>query len=79
MWISDTVIYKMRKDIASKLLNRVGEKLGRGQLATTKLARGYKEPSSREDSLPPIGHLVFVVHGIGQNMEPSAIIKSSSE
>ncbi len=58
----------------------IGEKLGKGSLfGATKVARGYKEGASGEDRLPPIGHIVFVVHGIGQNMDISSIEKSSSE
>ena len=57
-----------------------GEKLGKGQLyGATRLFRGYKEPASREDRVPPIGHLVFTVHGIGQNMGSSDINKSTTE
>ena len=57
-----------------------GEKFGKGsQFGSTKVVRGYKEHASGEDRLPPIGHVVFVVHGIGQNMDMSSIEKSASE
>lgn len=32
-----------------------------------------------DDRLPPIGHIVFVIHGIGQCMESSDICKTTSE
>ena len=58
-----------------------GEKFGKGttNFGTSKLVRGYKDPASREDRLPPIGHVVFVIHGIGQNMDISCITKSTNE
>ncbi len=43
------------------------------------MIRGYKELASGEDVPAPVGHVVFVVHGIGQNMDMSSIEKSSSE
>lgn len=72
---------KVKQGLTTKLFNTVGEKVtGRSQsYGTTHLVRGYKEPSSGEDCLPPIGHIVFVVHGIGQNMESADIVKSTSE
>ncbi len=41
--------------------------------------RGYKEFASGEDRLPPIGHVVFVTHGIGQSMDASDITTSTKE
>ena len=41
--------------------------------------RGYKENASKEDRPPPIGHIVFTIHGVGQNMDISSINKSTSE
>ena len=57
-----------------------GQKLGKGSLfGGTKVVRGYKECASLEDHLPPIGHVVFVTHGIGQNMDASSIQQSTKE
>lgn len=71
---------KIKTDITSKLWNKVGEKVGRGQLyGASKLMRGYREPCSPQNTTPPIGHIVFVIHGIGQNMDHSDIVKSASE
>ena len=73
---------KIKTDLTSKLLNKVGGKVGISQqYGGTKLMRGYKEaclPTCTRTS-PPIGHLVFVIHGIGQNMDASDIVKSTSE
>lgn len=41
--------------------------------------RGYKDYASSGDRLPPIGHVVFVTHGIGQNMDASSIEQSTRE
>uniref|UniRef100_A0A1X7VN80 DDHD domain-containing protein n=1 Tax=Amphimedon queenslandica TaxID=400682 RepID=A0A1X7VN80_AMPQE len=41
--------------------------------------RGYKEACLPTRTSPPIGHLVFVIHGIGQNMDASDIVKSTSD
>jgi phospholipase DDHD1 len=42
-----------------------------------KVMRGYKEYATGDDHLPPIGHVVFVTHGIGQNMDASSIEQST--
>ena len=80
VWLGDTEILKVKKDITSRMLSKVGEKLGKGlSYGSMKLMRGYKESAVYSDQLPPIGHLVFAIHGIGQNMESSDIIKSTAE
>ena len=45
----------------------------------TKLVRGYKEIATLDGQLAPIGHVVFIIHGIGQSMDLSCINKSTSE
>ena len=58
----------------------IGQKFGKGSLfGGTKVVRGYKDPASGEDRLPPIGHVVFVTHGIGQSMDASDITTSTKE
>ena len=80
IWIGENEVMKVKKDLTSKLWNKVGEKIGRGQLyGATRLMRGYIEPATVDDCYPPIGHLVFVVHGIGQNLDISDIVKSTNE
>lgn len=78
VWIGEDVVMKVKTDIASKLWNKVGEKVGKS-FGSTRLMRGYVEPALSSDTVPPIGHLVFVIHGIGQNMNVSDIVKSTSE
>jgi phospholipase DDHD1 len=80
VWIGDNEVVKLKKDITSKLWNKVGEKFGKGQLyGSTRLIRGYCTSASDSDGLPPIGHLVFAIHGIGQNMDNADIVKSTSD
>ena len=80
IWIGENEVMKVKKDLTSKLWSKVGEKIGRGQLyGATRLMRGYIEPATTDDCYPPIGHLVFVVHGIGQNLDMSDIVKSTNE
>ena len=42
-----------------------------------RLQRGFKDAASHEHREPPIGHLVLIVHGIGQNMGSSDIYKDT--
>ena len=81
IWVGENDVLKVKQGVTAKLFNTVGEKVtGRSQsFGTSRLVRGYKEPASLADGLPLIGHLVFVVHGIGQNMESADIVKSTSE
>lgn len=80
LWLADMSVYKMKTDVTAKLWCKLGEKVGKGQLyGTTKLVRGYKEQAKDIDRAPPIKHLVFVVHGIGQMMDVSDICKSTAE
>ena len=57
----------------------VGERLGKSQFGANKLTRGYKDHATTEDQAPPVGHVVFVVHGIGQNLDISSIEKNACE
>jgi len=43
------------------------------------LRRGYWDICRQTDCLPPIKHVVFVIHGVGQCMEGADICKSTSE
>ena len=45
----------------------------------TQLHRGYHTDANPDDKPPDIFHLVFVVHGIGQLLHMSNIVKSSTE
>ena len=45
-------------------------------LGGTQLHRGYCYEATMDDKPADISHLVFVIHGIGQMMETSSIVKS---
>ena len=47
--------------------------------AATQLHRGYHTDASPEDRPHDITHLVFVVHGIGQLLHMSNIVRSCAE
>lgn len=47
--------------------------------AATQLHRGYHTDACTDDRPPDICHLVFVVHGIGQLLHMSNIVKSCTE
>ncbi|CAI8058120.1 Phospholipase DDHD1 [Geodia barretti] len=79
LWMANDTIFKQKKEITSQLWSMVGERLGKGQAyGAARLQRGYKDAASHEHREPPIGHLVLIVHGIGQNMESSDICKDSN-
>ena len=79
LWFGHCDIVKVKKNSTSKVIRSVGAKIKMESLGSTRLQRGYREPASREDKPPPIGHLVFAVHGIGQNMENADVVKSAAE
>jgi phospholipase DDHD1 len=79
LWMANDTIFKQKKEITSQLWSMMGERLGKGQAyGAARLQRGYKDAASHEHREPPIGHLVLIVHGIGQNMESSDICKDSN-
>ena len=47
--------------------------------AATQLHRGYHTDASPDDKPHDITHLVFVVHGIGQLLHMSNIVRSCAE
>ena len=48
-------------------------------VAETRLYRGYCYEACMDDKPPEIGHLVFVVHGIGQKMDTGSIVNRCAE
>lgn len=44
-----------------------------------RLKRGYKDAASHEHRDPPIGHLVLIVHGIGQCSGSADICKDTKK
>ena len=65
IWYSSIDIRRSKLDIASKLLGFKGNPV----------KRGYKTLSTLSDNFPPIAHIVFVLHGVGQAMESASIIR----
>ncbi|KAJ7340070.1 Phospholipase ddhd1 [Desmophyllum pertusum] len=66
-------------DVKSRIIRNVGEKIGFSSGAATQIHRGYHTNASPDDKPPDICHLVFVVHGIGQLLHMSNIVKSCSD
>ena len=65
IWQSSTDIRRCKLDLTSRILGFKGNPV----------KRGYKVLADMSDVLPPIGHIVFVLHGEGQAMESASIIK----
>ncbi|XP_070577524.1 phospholipase DDHD1-like isoform X2 [Ptychodera flava] len=80
-WNTITDVFQYSDTARSKLARSIGTSIGLSKASSsgTKLTRGYCLEASLEDKPPPITHLVFVVHGIGQKMDSSSIIKSCSD
>ena len=80
IWMSNGDTWKQKKDISTMVVAKIGEIISKPEpFGGVSIKRGYKESASQEDKPPPIGHLVFIIHGIGQNMDSSDIIQSASE
>ncbi|XP_046582420.1 phospholipase DDHD1-like [Haliotis rubra] len=77
-WNAPNEIYLFSESASSKLMRQVTKSLG-WQKSGNQLHRGYRYEAMMEDKPPDIGHLVFVVHGIGQKMETGAIVKCCKE
>ena len=48
-------------------------------MCVSRLKRGYKDAASHEHREPPIGHLVLIVHGIGQCSGSADICKDTKK
>ncbi|XP_071789031.1 phospholipase DDHD1-like [Asterias amurensis] len=77
--IKDVFIYSNSK--SSRIARSIGTTIGLSKASTSgyRIIRGYHEESSLDDKPPPISHLVFVVHGIGQIMDRQNIIKNCTD
>ena len=65
IWQSSTDIRRCKLDLTSRILGFKGNPV----------KRGYKVLADLSDVLPPIGHIVFVLHGVGQKIGEEYIIK----
>ena len=82
IWMDDGIIYKQRKDLSSFLVLKIGEALGKGTFFSgICLRRGYKESAMEDehDGPAPVGHLILMVHGIGENLDRTPISRSTTE
>lgn len=80
IWMAGGDVYKLRKDFSTFVLLKVGEAIGKGaSFSGTCLRRGYRESAVEGEQTSPIGHLVLVVHGIGENLSGSPISKRTTE
>lgn len=66
-------------DVKSRIIRGVGERIGYSSGAASQLHRGYHTDASPDDRPPDICHLVFVIHGIGQLLHMSNIVKSCAD
>ena len=65
IWQNSTDIRRCKLDLTSRILGLKGNQV----------KRGYKTVADVSDISQPIGHIVFVLHGVGQAMEGASIIK----
>ncbi|KAL5008166.1 hypothetical protein ScPMuIL_013747 [Solemya velum] len=77
-WYSASEVYLFSESTKSKLMRSVGSKFGI-QNSGSRLQRGYCYEAVMDDKPADIGHLVFVVHGIGQKMDTGNIVKRCKE
>ena len=75
-WTSATDVHLYRKRSSSAFMKSVSQKLGFqwGE----RVSRGYFRPAEPFDRPPEVGHVVFVVHGIGQKMDANRIVRNCS-
>ena len=81
IWMDNGIIYKQRKDLSSFIVLKIGEAMGKGtSFSGVCLRRGYKDSAHDDDGMAPVGHLVLLIHGIGENMfKNSPISKTTTE
>ncbi|XP_037080078.1 phospholipase DDHD1-like [Pollicipes pollicipes] len=77
VWYSNGDVAVHSGRVLSKVMRGLYQKLG-FEGAGEPLRRSYPVPAVWEDRLPDITHLIFVVHGIGQKMDSSSIIKNTA-
>ncbi|KAF0314096.1 Phospholipase DDHD1 [Amphibalanus amphitrite] len=77
VWYSNGDVAVHSGRVLSKVMRGLYQKLG-FEGAGEPLRRSYPVPAVWEDRLQDITHLIFVVHGIGQKMDSSSIIKNTA-
>lgn len=66
-------------DVKSRIIRNVSERIGLSSGPASQLHRGFHTDAEPDDRPPDISHLVFVVHGIGQLLHMSNIVKSCTD
>ena len=71
---------KQQKQIYSHFFLHIGisASLGFKKPVGERLFRGYKELCAHTDRLADITHVIFVVHGVGQVVDDSSIIRNTN-
>ncbi|CAL8099836.1 unnamed protein product [Orchesella dallaii] len=76
-WTSPTDIHWYSTATSHKFMRSVGQKLGFSDWGH-RICRGYYKPASIVDRPSEIGHIVFVIHGIGHKMDTGRIVRNCS-
>ncbi|XP_072032458.1 phospholipase DDHD1-like isoform X2 [Amphiura filiformis] len=76
-WYSIKDVFMYSDSTSSRLARSIGTSIGFSKASSSgyRLLRGYPQEAFLEDKPPPISDLIFVVHGVGQIMDHSSIIK----
>ncbi|KAJ8044354.1 Phospholipase DDHD1 [Holothuria leucospilota] len=80
-WYSPGDIYLFWNTTGHRLARSIGQTFGISKASSSgyKLLRGYHTLATLEDKPPPVSHLVFVVHGVGQVMDKRSIIRTCAD
>lgn len=77
-WISPEEVYLHRETASSQLYRGLSASLGFKKPVGERLFRGYRELCQHTDRLADISHIVFVVHGVGQVVDDTTIIRNTN-
>ncbi|TRY71739.1 hypothetical protein TCAL_08151 [Tigriopus californicus] len=77
-WMSPEEVYLHRENTSSQIYRGISASLGFKKPTGYRLFRGYKELCQHQDRLPDITHIVFVVHGVGQVVDDTTIIRNTN-
>lgn len=78
-WYSINDIYIHSDAVSYRALRNIVQKFGASKTSTSgnRLHRGYREDAMHEDCMPPVEHLVFVIHGIGAKPDRHKIVRNT--
>ncbi|CAH8438518.1 unnamed protein product [Schistosoma turkestanicum] len=73
-WYDENELYLYYESTSLYIRQKLGmQKVG------TRLCRGFNDLARKEDKIPDISHLCFVIHGIGQKMATNPIVNNCNE